>query len=80
MGSTLQLDLRGVALPVSLLKCKRTLMDLRATDALEVLVHDPEVAEDLVKIIERSQERTIRSEREGNFYRIHIGPNDGPDR
>lgn len=81
MGSTAVLDLRGVALPVSLLKCTSALAGLGDGDTLEVLVYDPEVAEDLVRIIERSRGRAIHSKQEGNFYRIRVGPHDeGPQR
>lgn len=74
MGSTVVLDLRGIALPASLLECNRALMGLGEMDTLDVLVHDPEVAEDMVRIIQRSRKRTIHSQREGNFFRIRVGP------
>ena len=73
MSSTVELDLRGVGLPVCLLKCKSALAGMDSGDALDVLVEDPEVVEDLVKIIRRSQGRLIRPRREGGHYRIHIG-------
>jgi len=74
MSSKIELDLRGVGFPLSLLKCKSTLMEMNSDDVLEVLVHDPGVVEDLVKIIRRSQGRRATSQREGNHYRITIGP------
>lgn len=73
MSSKIELDLRGVGLPLSLLKCKNTLMGMNSDDVLEVLVHDPGVVEDLVKIIRRSQGRATTSKKEGDHYRIYIG-------
>jgi TusA-related sulfurtransferase len=48
---------------------------MESEDALEVLVEDPGVVEDFVKIIRRSQGRMIRPRREGDYYRIHVGAN-----
>jgi TusA-related sulfurtransferase len=73
MSSILELDLRGVGLPVCLLKFKSALDRMDSGDMLEVLVEDPGVVEDFVKIIRRSQGRMIRPRREGDYYRIHIG-------
>ena len=73
MSETMELDLRGVGLPVSLLKFKSALDSMNSGDRLEVLVEDPGVVEDFVKIIRRSQGRMIRPHREGDHYRIHIG-------
>ncbi len=75
MSSIMELDLRGVGLPVSLLKFKSALDNIKSEEALEVLVEDPGVVEDFVKIIRRSQGRMIRPRREGDYYRIHIGAN-----
>jgi TusA-related sulfurtransferase len=73
MPSKLELDLRGVGLPVCLLQCNSTLIKMESDDMLEILVQDPEVVEDLIKIIRRSQGRSIKSRREGDYYRIHVG-------
>jgi TusA-related sulfurtransferase len=75
MSLITELDLRGVGLPVSLLKFKRAMDNMESEDALEVLVEDPGVVEDFVKIIRRSKGRMIRPHREGDHYRIHIGAN-----
>ena len=75
MSSIMELDLRGVGLPVSLLKFKSALDNMESEDTLEVLVEDPGVVEDFVKIIRRSQGRMIRPRREGDYYRIHVGSN-----
>lgn len=74
MSSTKELDLRGVVLPVSLLKCSRALSQMGSHEHLEVLIRDPEASDALVRIIERSQDRVVHRRRVGDHYRIHIGP------
>ena len=73
MSSKLELDLRGVGLPVCLLQCNSTLIKMNPDDMLEILVEDLEAVKALVKIVTRSQGRSIRSRREGDHYRIHVG-------
>lgn len=75
MSSTVELDLRGVGLPVSLLKFKSALDKMDSRDVMEVLVEDPGVVEDFAKIIRPSQGRAVRPRREGSYYRIRIGVN-----
>ena len=43
-----ELDLRGIGLPLSLLKCKSRLLEVKPEEEMEVLVQEPEVMEDLV--------------------------------
>jgi len=75
MPSIVELDLRGVGLPICLLKCKSALIGMDRGNILEVLVNDSEILEDLVKIVKRSQsEMILQSHREGDHYRIRIGP------
>jgi len=75
MPSNVELDLRGVGLPICLLKCKSALVNMDTGDILEVLVNDSEILEDLVKIVKRSQSKMIlQPHREGDHYRIRIGP------
>ena len=75
MPSNVELDLRGVGLPICLLKCKSALVGMYTGDILEVLVNDSEILEDLVKIVKRSQSKmTLQPHREGDHYRIRIGP------
>jgi TusA-related sulfurtransferase len=78
MSFIVELDLRGVGLPVSLLKFKSALDRMGSGDELEVLVEDPGVVEDFVKIIRHSQGQMIRPLREGDYYRIHIPANAKP--
>ena len=74
MSSIEKLDLRGVVLPVSLLKCSHALSQMGSHGRLEVLVRDQETADELIRIIERSQDRVVHRRRVGNHFRIHIGP------
>jgi tRNA 2-thiouridine synthesizing protein A len=67
-----ELDLIGVVSPVCILKCKSELVRMNAGDVLEILLQDPEVVEELSKIIERSNDRVISKEREEDHYRIRI--------
>ena len=70
--ASMELDLRGVVLPISLLKCKTALMGLEPRENLDILISDPHVVEDLVKIIKRSQGLAVRPHREGDHYRLRI--------
>lgn len=70
--ASVELDLRGVVLPVCLLKCKTALMGMDSREGLDILISDPHVVEDLVKIIRRSQGLSVRPHREGDHYRLRI--------
>lgn len=74
MSSIQELDLRGIVLPVALLNCNRKVSELQPHECLEILIHDPEAADVLARIIERSQDRTVRRTRVGGHHRIKIGP------
>jgi TusA-related sulfurtransferase len=67
-----EMDLIGVVSPVCLLKCKSVLGEMNAGDMLDILLKDPEVVGELVKIIERSQDRVVQSQRDGDHYRVSI--------
>ena len=70
--SITELDLIGVVSPVCMLKCKSELAKMNTGDVLEVLLQDPEVVEELAKIIERSKDRVISKKREKDHYRIRV--------
>jgi TusA-related sulfurtransferase len=72
MAMKSELNLLGVMSPLCLLKCKSFLEEMKAGNSLEVLVQDPEVVEDLLKIIERSKDRVVKVEPEDEYFRIHI--------
>ena len=67
-----KLNLIGVVSPVCLLKCKRVLSEMDAGDVLEVLLQDPDVVEELVKIVERSSDRVMKLNREQDHFRIQL--------
>ena len=72
MASKGELDLRGVVLPVCLLECKNALVEMDSRQGLDILVSDPHVVEDLVRIITRSAGMAVRPRREGSHYRLHV--------
>jgi TusA-related sulfurtransferase len=72
MLSTSQLDLAGIAWPVCLLKFKQNLLALGAGERLEVLVQDPEVADHIVMIVNRSKDRVIDRQIDGKILRLYI--------
>jgi TusA-related sulfurtransferase len=72
MSAKLELNLLEIMAPVCLLKCKSALEAMKPGNALEVLLQDPEVVEDLIKIIDRSGDKLVKVGMEGNHYRIRI--------
>ena len=72
MSTTSELNLTGVISPVCLLKCKSSLNVMKPGERLEVILGDPEVADDLLRIVERSSDRIITRKKEGDCYRVCI--------
>jgi len=72
MGAKSELDLVGVMSPVCLLKCKSCLRTMRPGEEMDVLVQDPEVVDELVKIVERSADEVVHRRKERDYYRICI--------
>jgi len=72
MLSTSQLDLTGISWPVCLLKFKQNLLALRTGQRLEVLVQDPDVADHIVMIVNRSEDRVIDRQLDGEGLRFCI--------
>jgi len=69
---TSQINLVGVVSPVCLLKCQSALNILKPGDMLEVMVQDPEVVNNLQKIIERSANQVVKTERRDEYFQIFI--------
>ncbi len=65
-------DLCGITWPVCLLKFKNALMELGVCDVLEVLTRDPEVVENIIMIVERSEDTLINQQKEGHIYRLSV--------
>lgn len=72
MPSTSQLDLSGISWPVCLLKFKQNLLALKAGERLEVLGQDPDVADHIVLIVDRSEDRVIDRQIDGERFKLCI--------
>jgi TusA-related sulfurtransferase len=72
MLSTSQLNLTGISWPVCLLKFKQNLLALRMGEKLEVLVQDPDVADQIIMIVDRSEDKIIDRQRDGERFRLCI--------
>ena len=78
MLSIPRLDLRGISWPMCLLQFKQNLLALGAGGRLEVLVQDPEVAENILMIIERSGDRVLDNQKDETGFRLRIEKGEGP--
>ena len=67
-----ELDLVGVGWPVCLLECKRSLNDLKPGDILEISMQDPDAVDELVTIVERSQDHILEMQKDPDRFRIQI--------
>lgn len=67
-----QLDLRGITWPVCLLTFKQNLLGLKVGERLEVLVQDPEVADQIFMIVDRSADKVIDRQRDEERFRFWI--------
>ena len=72
MPLNLKLNLKGILSPICLLKCKSVLAAMDAGEVLEVSLHDPDVVEELTKIVERSQDQLIKMAKQRENYLVHI--------
>jgi TusA-related sulfurtransferase len=72
MTSTSHLNLVGVAWPVCLLKLKSVLNGLCSCDVLEVLAQDPDVVNNIIMIVDRSDDTLIEQHKTGEVYRLSI--------
>ena len=72
MQTTKKLDLTDTVSFLSLLICQKELSQIGTGDSLEVVMDDPDMADDLIKIIERSNDRVADRSQDGNRIRIYI--------
>jgi len=72
MPSKSEINLIGVVWPVCLLKCNNELNRLKEGEEVEVILQDPDVLNDLLKIVERSLEHSVTINHEKGQYRLHI--------
>jgi TusA-related sulfurtransferase len=80
MISNTELDLTGIVWPMCLLEFKRALIGLRSRGMMEVLVQDPEVAEQLILIVEHSENKLVNQQKEGETVRLFILKNGNEQR
>ena len=68
------LDLRGVIIPFSLLKASQLFKIIKPGELLEIWCSDPDIQEDLLKILPHSDyELTLMEELEGDcYFRIQL--------
>ena len=72
MPSKSEINLIGVVWPVCLLKCNSELNRLCEGEEVDVIVQDPDVLKDLLKIVERSLEHSVTTIHKKDHYRLHI--------
>ncbi|MFH1139940.1 MAG: sulfurtransferase TusA family protein [Pseudomonadota bacterium] len=73
------LNLIGIVSPFCLLEFKNALARFRRGQLLEVHVQDPEVVEDLIRLVERSDDRLVARKKVGDQYRILVKRAGGRD-
>ena len=73
-----KLNLMGVVLPFCLLEFKNTLASLKKGQVLEILLQDPEVLEDILRLIERSQDRLLEQKSIGRHYCVRVERSGNP--
>jgi TusA-related sulfurtransferase len=72
MTSNSEVDLCGIAWPVCLLKFKSALNDICSRNVLEILTQDPDVVENIILIVDRSEDTLINQQKEGGIYRLSV--------
>jgi TusA-related sulfurtransferase len=72
MPTTKKLNLIDTVSFLSLLKCQKELSQIGEGDSLEVVMDDMDMANDLIKIIDRSNDRITERSLNGNRYKITI--------
>ena len=55
-----------------LLKFKSELNDICSRNVLEVLTQDPDVVENIILIVDRSEDTLINQQKEGDIYRLSV--------
>jgi TusA-related sulfurtransferase len=73
-----ELDLSGIIWPMCLLEFQRAFMGLKPKEMIEVLVQDPEVADQLVLIVEQSENKLIERRKKGETVHLFIQKDENP--
>lgn len=64
------LDLRGMLVPLSLLKATQAFRGLGPGETLEILGSDPETRQDLFRVLDASRYKLMAFEDKLDFYRV----------
>ena len=72
MSQKSELDLIGTGWPVCFLECKRTLSEMDPGDILVISMKDPDAVNELVIIVDRSNDQIVETEKKDDCYRIQI--------
>lgn len=68
-------DLRGGSCGFCILKIKSLLKGLEPGEMIEVLVSDPDTADDLAAVLAAGQDRLVDTAEENGFNRIYLRKN-----
>ncbi|MCX5891904.1 MAG: sulfurtransferase TusA family protein [Deltaproteobacteria bacterium] len=77
MKADQQLDICGEVVPVSLALCKCTLVRLPAGAVLEIRLRDRDTLEDLLMIVERSEDKVLAWENREECYSLWVRKSSG---
>ena len=72
MSPSSEISLINIEWPIALLQCNRELIRMQCGDKLDVLVDDPDVARDLLLIIEHSENHSATFLKENGQTRITV--------
>ena len=65
-----QLDIRGLFVPITLLKATQAFRGLDPGDTLEIVGSDSETREDLFKVLDASRFELIALQDEADYFRV----------
>ena len=66
------LDLRGMIIPVSLLKITQVLREIKSGETVEIVGSDPETKRDLFKILRAFSYELLNVDDEKTVYRVRL--------
>lgn len=72
MTAKMALDLRGVISPLDLLKCKACLNSMKEGEILDLILGDEDVVQDLITIVQRSQDRILYTQKKESHICLGI--------
>jgi TusA-related sulfurtransferase len=72
LKSDQQLDISGVVIPFGLVLCKSTLARMPAGEVLHICLQDYDTLQDLLIILDRSEDRVLDREQQGDYYHVWV--------